>query len=245
MSNDRRYARLRHTHGPDELEGVFGSNGKVLPSLLGTGVADASRFLRGDGAWAQTLVDAAFPRINFDQTTQGIAATVGASANALQVRTDSNHGVQIWANGALRIGVAPDGRLFGRNLHNNPSTIQGIANDFIASGEYTPTLVVTTGTSTITNVFSGWYSRCARRVGGSFHADIAFAAGTQVMTFTLPIATVSPSAVQVGGYVGWNTALISRAFVDGNGFGLGRVAFTVDTAGAYRVCINFDYIVRA
>lgn len=247
MSNDRRYARLRHTHGPDELEGVFGSNGKVLPVLLGTGTADASRFLRGDGAWAQTLVDLSFPRINFDQTTQGIAATVGASANALQVRTDSNHGVQIWANGELRVGVAPDGRLFGMNLHNNPNTIQGVANDFIASGTFTPAPTNVDSGITVTT-YAGWYTRTARVVRGTFFADINISTtGVKRFYFSLPISTNTTSQIFVGGGLNDNlSGLIEKGYVyaSGDGSGAGQIAINTVATGLARVCVGYEYMVR-
>lgn len=110
--------------------------------------------------------------------------------------------VMVAANGATRFTFMPDGRIFGSGLHNNANPVTGTANQYIASGTYTPT-----SGGSASNIASVTFSPCAwMRVGnvvtvsGSIRIQASAAANTfTFQDFTIPIASTLSSLSSLGG----------------------------------------------
>jgi hypothetical protein len=143
-----------------------------------------------------------------------------------------------WATaGTQRLVLTSDGRFYGTALHNNAGAVTGTANQYLASGTYTPTL--TDGTNVAgSSAFSTHWMRVGNvvTVAGQVQIDPT-AAGNTVLNMSLPIAsdlttsselggTAADTADEVVGIIGnssTNTAQFQYAAVDGS---LRNFAFT-------------------
>lgn len=105
------------------------------------------------------------------------------------------------ATATEKLRITSDGRLYGTALHNNAGSVTGTANQYIASGTYTPTLTNVTNVAASTAYASQWI-----RVGnvvvvsGKVDIDATLAASTATeLGISLPIASALTAEQQLGG----------------------------------------------
>lgn len=109
--------------------------------------------------------------------------------------------------GAGEVAVTGDGRFYGLALHNNPGSVTGTTNQYIASGTYTPTLTNVTNISSSTAFVNTW-----KRVGNVVHVAGAVsitstAGGLCYLEMSLPIASSFTNEYHLAGVgVGQGTA---------------------------------------
>lgn len=115
----------------------------------------------------------------------------GGSDDTLYFYNELNELIVFGTNNTERLGITGDGRLYGRNLHNNAGAVTGTTKQYVASGTYTPT--ITNGA----NVASSTPRACMWiRVGNVVHVagsvtvtTTAAAATTTSLRVSLPIAS--------------------------------------------------------
>jgi hypothetical protein len=102
---------------------------------------------------------------------------------------------------AEKLRITSDGRLYGTAIHNNAGSVTGTANQYIASGTYTPTLFNTTNVTASTAYTCQWM-----RVGnvvtvsGQVDIDATLAASSATeLGMSLPIASSLTATEQVAG----------------------------------------------
>ncbi len=129
----------------------------------------------------------------------GQEVILGADTGGVILGAYSNHDVAIRSNNLRRVTVHADGRLSGTQLHN-VGTVTGTADQFIASGTWTPTLTAVTNVTGTTAFAGNWI-----RVGNVVHCAVqvgvdptANSASTQV-GISLPIASDFTTVVQCSG----------------------------------------------
>jgi hypothetical protein len=112
MSIDRRYALLKHSHDASDL-----TSGVLAPGRLGTGVADPTQVLRGDGVWAKIIGNSAAgvfgsPNLRLSNAVAsyielsdgGTRSTlIGADVGGGFIGTFSNHDFAVRANNVVRL----------------------------------------------------------------------------------------------------------------------------------------------
>lgn len=135
-------------------------------------------------------------------------------------RFNNNNGgpLSFRVSGTEYLRLLSDGRLYGTALHNNAGAVTGTANQYIASGTYTPTLTAVANSASRTAYTMQWI-RVGNVVTVSGMFDAAATTGaTQVkIGMTLPIASSLSAQEQLGGG-GAST---------GQGVALGNVAVAV------------------
>lgn len=99
-----------------------------------------------------------------------------------------------------------DGRMYGRELHNNPNAVTGHVNQYIASGTYTPNLTININISSPTAGVCQWL-----RVGNvvTVSGKIRFttpAASSAILGVDLPIPSNFTSITDLGGSAVQGTA---------------------------------------
>jgi hypothetical protein len=106
----------------------------------------------------------------------------------------------IGTTGAESLVVLNDGRVYGTKLHNNVNAITGTANQYIASGTYTPAL--TSGvnvTSTTARVCQFTRVGNVVTVSGSFAAVLTAVSLRTEVGLSLPVASNIANAWELGG----------------------------------------------
>jgi len=120
-------------------------------------------------------------------------------AGTVTVGSDAADDLILQASNSEWMRVTTGGRFYGKALHNNGGSVTGTANQYVASGTYTPTL---TG---VTNVAASTARKCQWiRVGnvvsvaGSLDVDPTAAAAT-LLGISLPIGSALALATDLGG----------------------------------------------
>lgn len=148
--------------------------------------------------------------------------------------------IALSVNGATRLFVDGNGRIYGSSLHNNAAGVTGMANQYIASGTFTPTQ---TG---VTNVASAGSSSVQwMRVGnvvtvsGSVGVTPTGAGLTQIRS-TLPIASAvnNPHEIAGGGCISATGPVVLINAADPSN---DNVYFTFNAASGSAVTIYFTY----
>ena len=117
------------------------------------------------------------------------------SAGYLQFSTqDASTGMNEW------LRITSDGRIYGKALHNNAGSVTGAANQYIASGTYTPGLNVVTNIRAAAAYACQWM-RVGNVVTVSGQIDIGLTTGgiASALAVNLPIASTFTLYSQLGG----------------------------------------------
>jgi len=99
-----------------------------------------------------------------------------------------------------QLRITSDGRLYGKSLHNNSGSVTGTANQYIASGTYTPTTLSSINVNSITlNVFN--WIRVGNVVTVSGRIDLTPTSSPLAaqLEFSLPISTSLPASYSLSG----------------------------------------------
>lgn len=148
---------------------------------------------------AQTFADGAYATGGFIGSS-GTTARIGYGSSW----TD----LALGPGGTDRLHVISDGRVYGSALHNNAGAVTGTANQYIASGTYTPT-GVNVANAAITTKAAQWI-RVGNVVTVSGEVDITPTANATLTrwTHTLPIAITGNFATTnlLGGTIAMQSA---------------------------------------
>lgn len=99
-----------------------------------------------------------------------------------------------------RLRITSDGRLYGTALHNNAGAVTGTANQYIASGTYTPTLTsVLNVTSTSARVCNWLRVGNIVHVSGQCEIDPTTGLSQTQVDISLPIASALSATAQLSG----------------------------------------------
>lgn len=141
-----------------------------------------------------------------------------------------------------RVVITSDGRLYGSALHN-VGTVTGTANQYIASGTYTPTLTAVTNVAASTSAACQWM-RVGNVVTVSGSVSVtATAAGVANLAISLPIASALTLATQLGGTAAQvNGTAPAEIFADATN-DRADARWTAVTAAAQRFSFSFTYVV--
>jgi len=147
--------------------------------------------------------------------------------------------------GIERMRITNDGRLYGTSLHNNPNSVSGTTNQYIASGTYTPT--ITNGAnveSSIAYVCQWMRVGNVVTVGGRFLINTATALAPTVISLSLPIASDFTIQEQLGGNgvaePGDSMTSSANATTNLAQFESSRIASTVNS----NVMFTFTYVIQ-
>lgn len=145
-------------------------------------------------------------------------------------------------NGALRFVVSTDGRIYGKGLHNAAGAVTGTANQYIASGTYTPTLTNVTNVAASTARQAQWM-RVGNVVTVAGQVDIdPTAAGATELGVSLPIASALTTAFQLGGTANSNVAAGEEAMVDADAANdRARIRWTAVDVTNHTYAFTFTY----
>lgn len=180
------------TNGAERLR--VDSAGNVGIGTASPTSTPASRLVVGSGSSDQGMTiypgTAGTGSLHFSDTSTEKASIKWAA---------SDGALRFGAGNAERLVIAADGRVYAKNIHNNAGSVTGTANQYIASGTYTPTLTAGTNISSTVSRQASWI-----RVGnvvtvaGQFEA-VATASGDSTIDLSLPIASNFTTAYQAGG----------------------------------------------
>lgn len=179
----------------------------------------------------------------------GIAFGDEASSTVGQIRYDhATNALDFVVNASQRLVITSDGRIYGTALHNNAGSVTGTANQYIASGTYTPTLFNTTNVaSSAADAFQWVRVGNVVTVSGNLDIDPTAASTQTVLGISLPIASSIAALTQVSGLGSRNTsttANLTGAIVGDGTNDRAQFAFFNDTDTANRsFSVHFTYIV--
>lgn len=115
--------------------------------------------------------------------------------------------IALSVNGATRLFVDGNGRIYGSSLHNNAAGVTGTANQYVASGTYTPAVTNVVNVSASTPQKAQWM-RVGNVVTVSGHVNItAAAAAVTAFRLSLPIATNIATTYELQGVGMANTGV--------------------------------------
>ena len=150
-------------------------------------------------------------------------------------------------NTTIRLTVTADGRFYGTALHNNAGAVTGTANQYIASGTYTPTLTNVANATGLVSASFQWI-----RVGNVVSVSGVFTTGTTLAANTttqigisLPIASGFAGQASCGGAgVRQNGGAREAGLVYGDsGNNRAQFEFSSTNTAAVIVSIKFQYVV--
>lgn len=158
----------------------------------------------------------------------------------------SNADLILGSGGVEQVHLTNDGRLYGKNLHNNAGSVTGTATQYIASGTYTPSLTNGANVAASTAYACQWM-RVGNVVTVSGRVDIdptAAGAASTTLDISLPIASNLALTGQLGGTAVDNSNANTAAAIAPNTVNdratLGFLANSLANIGWY---FQFTYVV--
>jgi hypothetical protein len=134
-------------------------------------------------------------------------ATGGQEGGALSFLTKADAAA---AFPTEKLRLTEDGRVYGTALHNNTGSVTGTANQYIASGTYTPTGTVVTNVDTVNTGVAFW-TRIGNvvTVHGSINVDATSASIATTVRVALPIASTFAAVTDSSGVIGGDEQNVS------------------------------------
>src|SRR5581483_11126649 len=75
--------------------------------------------------------------LKFGSIIESVSTNVTSSSEAFDLVLKT---MSAGTAAAEKLRVTSDGRIYGKALHNNPGSVSGTTNQYIASGTYTPSI---------------------------------------------------------------------------------------------------------
>jgi hypothetical protein len=211
------------------------------------------------GSGAKNLVNAKVggaSKLIINDVGQVLAASPAVGTPSHSFIGDTNTGM--WSSGADTLGlvtggverlvVTSDGRLYGTAIHNNAGSVAGTANQYIASGTYTPTLTNAENVASST-AFQCQWTRIGRVVTVSGAVLLQpMAEGEAQLGLSLPIASNigvqfecigTANSLSAGAYLGVCGGVVGDALNDRATLFLIASSTLQDT-----ICFVFSYLVN-
>lgn len=149
--------------------------------------------------------------------------------------------------GAGEVAVTGDGRFYGLALHNNSGAVTGTANQYVASGTYTPTIANNVNLDSNPTALTAQWIRVGNVVtvsGGIDNIDQTAGATLTSFTATLPIAsdlTVVENVSGVGTANTLNVAINISADVTAN---IAYFVFLSSGTGVLEINYTYTYLIQ-
>lgn len=196
---------------------------------VGTGTADTRARINPSTVFA----------VGVSQGASNGTFYVGATAAANPDFVFSNNaGTEIAA-------VMGDGRMYGRFLHNHPSSVGGTTNQYFASGTYAPIATNVSNVSGSSAVVAQW-SRIGNvvTVSGSLNVTVANVAAVTQFRIPLPLASNLTSAGNLGGSIGrYNSETYGVSGDAANDAAFVDLPSSVLPSGSVPLTFNFTYLI--
>lgn len=226
-----------NANGGGALTGTWTNLGSVTTIDINGGTVDGA-IVGGTTPAAGTFTNSTANA--FIPVTTGVVPTNGLYSSS----TDSIH---FATNSVARIQIDSVGRLAGFALHNNASSPTGTANQYIASGTYTPTLTNTTNiSSSNANVFQWLRVGNVVTVSGLVGIDPTAGSTSTRLTLSIPLASDFSIPTQCcgnGNSAGLGTTTMFGAISGDIGANAAQYDFTSDSgAGNISHALNFTYL---
>jgi len=150
------------------------------------------------GQFAQFSNTGGWLRMGVEGSSGGVIC-IGAPAYGTFFGSQNATSLSLATNANERLGITSDGRVYGKDIHNNAGAVTGTTNQYIASGTYTPTLTNTTNITGSSALTCQWM-----RVGNVATVSGAVGitttgAGDTELGISLPIASAFTAVEQLSG----------------------------------------------
>jgi hypothetical protein len=248
--------------------GITGLGSNVAAFLATPSSANLAAAVTDETGTAGSLVFSAGPTFTGTVTVPALLVTTSATFNNVapiyfknlggtartfaqlfsdnKIYIDSFDGDMVFRAGTtptMFLTLTTDGRLYGSALHNNAGAVTGTANQYVASGTYTPTITNTTNIDASTARACQWL-----RVGnvvsvsGSVSIDPTAASNT-VFQISLPIASNLAQAWNAGGVGSAGVAHVN-VYISANATDdVVTASYTAIATGAEEVTFSFTYVI--
>lgn len=186
-----------------------GGNGVVVPGAYVPQVATTATMIgAGNIAWvlASAPLDQKYNDVVLAASTISFRFVNDAVNFAVPWLTVTRSGTTVTdvniGNNTFHVSGSSDGRVYGTALHNNPNPVTGTANQYLASGTYTPSLTNASNISSSSNGGPANYTRVGNvvTVSGSvtLTTTVGAGAGTE-LRMSLPIPSTFTQVSNIAG----------------------------------------------